>query len=210
MDLEAIVKKGAFYWEDRANEVYFDPMEELMESQWDQLIFPILKKMELKLEHVVDLGAGKGRNCEFLLKVFDRVTAVDVSQENVNACRKRFARRNVNVIKSDGYSLKEFQDDSVDLIYSFDSFVHFDLEIVMSYIKEFHRVLSPGSYGFIHHSNLSEFPGVDFKKNVHWRNFMSKELFCHLCLKNNFNVISQQTLDWGEVKELDCITVIRK
>jgi hypothetical protein len=41
------------------------------------------------------------------------------------------------------------------------------LEIVMSYIPEFARVLRPGAYAFVHHSNYTANPGGDFRQNPH-------------------------------------------
>lgn len=112
-------------------------------------------------------------------------------------------------LKNDGYSLKGIGDYSVSLIYSFDSMVHFDNEVVQNYLKEIYRVLKPGSRGFIHHSNYVGNPGGNFMENPHCRNFMSKELFAHYCIRAGMNIIEQKPLDW-ELPALDCLTVFEK
>jgi hypothetical protein len=94
-------------------------------------------------------------------------------------------------------------------LYTFDAMVHFDLEIVISYIPEFARVLKPGAYAFVHHSNYTANPGGDFRQNPHWRNFMSAAIFKHIAVRSGFDVIRQETFNWGE-RDIDCITVLQR
>jgi ubiquinone/menaquinone biosynthesis C-methylase UbiE len=87
--------------------------------------------------------------------------------------------------------------------------VHFDIEIVLSYIAEFARVLKPGGTAFIHHSNFTGRPGSSFKDNPHWRNFMSATIFKHSAIRNGFEVLEQKLLNWAG-EDIDCLTVMRR
>ena len=95
------------------------------------------------------------------------------------------------------------------LVYTFDSMVHFDSDVVREYLKEFRRVLRPGGHGFCHHSNYTGSPGGDFTKSPHWRNFMSKELFAHYCAKEGLTILEQRVIDWT-CSKLDCLSVFQK
>jgi hypothetical protein len=92
-------------------------------------------------------------------------------------------------------------------LYTFDAMVHFDLEIVLSYITEFSRVLEDGAYAFVHHSNYTANPGGDFRDNPHWRNFMSAGIFKHVAVRSGFTVVQQRIFSWGE-PDNDCISVL--
>jgi ubiquinone/menaquinone biosynthesis C-methylase UbiE len=97
----------------------------------------------------------------------------------------------------------------VTLVYTFDSMVHFDSDVIRAYMKEFYRILKPGGHCFCHHSNYTGNPGGDFTTNPHWRNFMSKELFAHYAIKEGFKIIEQKVIDWS-VPNLDCLSLIQK
>jgi SAM-dependent methyltransferase len=96
------------------------------------------------------------------------------------------------------------------MFYSFDAMVHFDMEIVMAYIREAYRVVRPGGHAFLHYSNYTAAPGGDFRNSPHWRNFMSIPLFTHLALKTGFHVARSQTIAWGGVECLDGMSLLRK
>jgi hypothetical protein len=51
-------------------------------------------------------------------------------------------------------------DASVDFVFSFDSLVHADPNVLGSYMHELSRVLAPNGVAFIHHSNLAEYRSV--------------------------------------------------
>lgn len=70
---------------------------------------------------------------------------------------------------NDGTGLVGLDTSAFTFVYTFDSMVHFDLEIVMSYIPEFARVLKPAAHAFVHHSNYTANPGGDFRQNPHWK-----------------------------------------
>jgi hypothetical protein len=115
----------------------------------------------------------------------------------------------VACLVTDGVSLAGIPDGSATLVFSFDSMVHFDSDVVRAYLREFLRVLVPGGAAFCHHSNYTGRPSGDFTAAPHWRNFMSRELFAHYCAKEGLAVVESRVIDWTE-PALDCLTVLRK
>lgn len=78
--------------------------------------------------------------------------------------------QNITYILKDGISLKQILNNEVTLVYSFDSMVHFDSDVVRAYLKEFQRMLRPGGLGFCHYSNYTDQPTGDYPNSPHWRN----------------------------------------
>ena len=185
--------------------------EEAFERQWSRLIHPFLKDHLDRIDFscVLDLGAGRGRNCLKLVEFADRIIVSDVIPENVDYCKQRFEdKARFEYHYGDGATLSGIEDASVSFVYSFDSMTHFDPEVVLSYIKEFARVLRPGGFGFCHHSNYTGNPGGSFRDNPGWRNFMSRELFAHFLIRHGFVVVKQELVSW-RAPELDCCSLFQ-
>lgn len=208
-NLDAIVSDQAFLWGDDVHEAYHLPAEADMHRQWTTQIWPLLAKHEIDFSHSVDLACGHGRNTAMLSPLSQKVTLVDVNAENIEFCQKRFRGERYAFVKTSGYDLKDIADASVSFVYSFDAMVHFDLMIVHAYVKEFARILRPGGYGFVHHSNCQEAFGKDFRDVQGWRNFNSRDIFARQCERFGLEVVEQQLLDWGP-PDHDCFTVFRK
>jgi ubiquinone/menaquinone biosynthesis C-methylase UbiE len=187
---------------------YYEAAENDMDQQWRDLIWPFIRDCDFTC--VVDLAAGHGRNSNKLKDVSKKIYLVDINEENLDYCRKRFALdARFLFLKTDGVSLAGIRNDEVTLVYCFDSMVHFDSDVVRAYLREFRRVLKPGGQGFCHHSNFTKNPGGDFRQTPHWRNFMSQELFAHYCHKEGLTVVNSKVIDWSE-PALDCFTLFKK
>jgi SAM-dependent methyltransferase len=159
--------------------------------------------------HTLDLAAGHGRNSEFLLHYAEKLAIVDIQPANIEACRARFAGRpNVSFYIGNGYDLQPLADGSLTAIYCFDAMVHFDSDVVRSYLRDTYRVLCPGGRAFFHHSNYTG--GHDWRTNVQGRNFMSRELFAHYADKERLKIIKQQVVDWGTDIALDCFSLLER
>lgn len=192
------------YWP--ADSIYFSSNEAHIENQWNALIFPFISDCNFSV--CVDLAAGHGRNTQYLLKYAKEVIVVDYVPDNVDVCRKRFSDfKNIQFLVNNGFDLRPIPDGTVTLVYCFDAMVHFDSDIVRSYLKDIFRVLTPGGRAFLHHSNSTV--GAEWGKNPHGRNFMSSELFAHYATKEGLTVVRQHVLDWG-VKDLDCFSLLQR
>ncbi len=188
---------------------YYEAAELAMDFQWENLIWPFLKGLDFTC--VLDLAAGYGRNSAKLLKHANRLIVVDINQECIEYCKQRFKGIDkVVCLQNDGFSLGEVEDNSITLVYTFDSMVHFDSDVVKEYLKEFYRVLKPEGHCFCHHSNYVGNPEGDLDRSPHRRNFMSKELFAHYSLKAGLQIVEQKVIDWGDYPGLDCFTLLTK
>lgn len=194
---------------------YYDSVEGLARTQWSKIILPFLGESPIDMTHTLELAVGHGRMTEILLTQADFVTGVDVLQENIDFCANRFTgRTNIKLIKNDGVRLNGVKDSDVIFVFCFDSMIHFDSDVVRNYLSEFYRIMAPGAFAFLHHSNLTRNPGGNFQRNAHARNFMSVELFSHYAQKEGLEVVKQSVIDWGQgdkfVKGLDGLSLLRR
>jgi ubiquinone/menaquinone biosynthesis C-methylase UbiE len=193
---------------------YYDLAESSMDWQWNDIVWPFLKRYPVDYAHTLDFAAGHGRNSVRLIELAQHVLIVDINPENIEACRTRFAGdERFSFLQNDGYSLAGVPDGSITFLYSFDSMVHFAPEVIRAYMAEFARVMAPSAYGFCHHSNYTARPGGDFTSNPHWRNHNSLQNFADGCSAAGLEVVEQQPLDWDDTpsgKALDGLTLFRK
>ncbi|GGB48528.1 hypothetical protein GCM10011316_20830 [Roseibium aquae] len=209
--MQNIVKKNSLLWGEEVAETYHAAAARCMQENWDAIIFPLLQKHSIDYSDVVDFACGYGRNTDMLLNHARSITMVDVNEHNLDYCRNKYAdHQSVSIVGCNGYTLEELSENRFSFFYTFDSVVHFPPEIVRSYLPEMHRVLKNGGYAFVHHSNYTAGgKDKDFRKNPHWRNYMSAELFADYAKGAGFNVIEQSLIDW-EVVNLDCCTILQK
>jgi SAM-dependent methyltransferase len=204
-----IVEREGYLWGDDVTEVYFEPAERTLDAHWTALIGPLLA--DLTYPVALDLASGHGRNAKRLAEKADQVICVDVNPSNIAFLSRRFADDSRYLVRqNDGLSLPFCGNASIDLFYCFDAMVHFDLEIVQSYVREAARILREGTHAFIHCSNYTGNPGGNFQDNPHWRNFMSLELFTHLARKAGFTILAGKPIAWGNIPDLDCVFLLRK
>ena len=137
------------------------------------------------------------------------VTLVDVNPDNIRYCSEHLRPLGFEIIQNNGFDLNGLASGAFSHIHCFDAMVHFEVEIIMSYLAEFARVLISGGTALLHHSNYTDRPGADFRTNPGWRNFCSAGLMRHMALRNSFEVIDQKVIAWG-LPELDCITLLRR
>ncbi len=105
---------------------------------------------------ILEIGPGHGRWTEYMMGRARSVTLVDLNATCIDICRDRFGRRNdVSFIVNDGRSLP-VPESSVDVIWSFGSFVHFEQRDTDAYLGEFRRVLRPGGRFVVHHAGWPE------------------------------------------------------
>ena len=88
--------------------------------------------------------------------------------------------------------------------------VHFDRQVILSYLADAHRVLIPGGRALFHHSNYSLNPDSPFSENPHARAYMSAQLFEEYANKSGLTVLEQKIIGWGGIENLDCITLLEK
>lgn len=207
--LAEMVRREAMDWGDNVADTYHRPAEQGINRIWIGVIWPILSRHKIDLTDTIDFACGYGRNAKMLAAAgAAKVTLVDVNPDNIAYCREHLIPRgNFDVVQNNGYDLADLPSDRFTHLYSFDAMVHFDLEIVLAYIREFARVIKPGGTAFIHHSNYTGNPGGNFRENPGMRNFMSALIFKHASIRGGFDVLEQELVNWS-CPDSDCVTVL--
>lgn len=193
---------------------YFDDAETnvMLDIFWgkDSLFLKLFERLDLS--NVVELACGRGRHVPQYIDKATKVTLVDILEKNIDYTRKRFCDcSKITYYKNNGYDLSKLPSNEYTALFCYDAMVHFELIDIYSYLKETYRILTPGGYALIHHSNDSS----DYKNcfgnctNPGGRSFMDKKIFAHLAYRAGFEIIEQHVIDWSE-PEMDCITLVKK
>src|SRR6266478_6247251 len=193
-------------------------------AQWAGTIFPRIREC-LPAGTILEIAPGFGRWTHYLKDYCNELWAVDKSSDCIEACQQRFASvSHVRCVLNDGRSLSMIPDDSVDFVFSFDSFVHPDREIVEAYLHELGTKLKIGGKCFIHHSNFGEYANslrerlppaltkllikAEILDWAHHRNpSISADLFRHLCAQQGLHCLSQELVTWRGRRLIDCFTL---
>lgn len=124
------------------------------EAQWFGCLYPRLHRF-LRVGNLLEIAPGFGRWTHYLLVyVQGRYTGVDLSQACVEYCKDRFSGfSNTAFLVNDGLSLDNVEDGLFDLVFSFDSLAHTNLDVHQNYIPQILRKLTQNGVAFIHHSN---------------------------------------------------------
>lgn len=140
---------------------------------------------------ILEIGPGGGRWTEYLLRYASLLFAVDISQSCIDACRRRFsAADNARFLLGSGRDLAQIHTASVDVIWSFDVFVHINEAEVADYILEFDRVLKPGGLGIIHHGSVGGALGG-------WRSDLTQSAMLRLLRQATFEVL-ESLQEWTD------------
>jgi hypothetical protein len=108
-------------------------------------------------------------------------------------------------LKNDGVSL-EGAPENLDFVFSFDSLVHVEFDLLDEYVKQIIRKLSKTGAAFLHHSNFGALsPGTE---NPHQRaRSVSASRVAQSVIQNKGTVISQELVNWGSMELNDCFTI---
>jgi SAM-dependent methyltransferase len=207
-----------------------------VETQWHATIFPRIHRF-LPARRLLEIAPGYGRWTDYLLRSSETYIGVDLAEACVRACMERFSTaRNATFALNDGKSLPMLSDASIDFVFSFDSLVHAEADVIESYLVELSRVLAPDGIGFIHHSNLGSIlrglvlarmiertvgkaplalPTLRLAGIVDWDHAraksMSAQRFEEACQRAGLACVGQEIISWGNGRKLiDCLSLIAK
>lgn len=168
---------------------------------------------------ILEIGPGYGRWTHYLKDLCDRLVVVDLAQRCIDHCRRRFeGDGHIEYFVNDGRSLDMLEDGSVDLVFSFDSLVHVEADVLESYLGQLKTKLKPNGIGFIHHSNIGRYPAVLrltrvlsargrnrlMKRGllpdlVAWRaESVTAKLFSDLCERAGLRCVAQEEVSWKQ------------
>jgi len=126
---------------------------ELVAHLDDRVFAPFLAPLA-PLGTALEIGAGGGRFTALLADRARLVLAADTAPTMLALLAERFREHpNVRPLRLDGRSLAGVDDGSVDLVFTYDVFVHLSAWEIANYLAEFQRVLRPGGRAIVHHAN---------------------------------------------------------
>lgn len=175
------------------------------ENIWNKVIFDKIKNFRNK--RILEIAPGYGRMTQFLSILASNLQIVDLNENCIEYTKSKLGHHVNSYFVNDGKSLP-VGDNSQDLVFSYDSFVHMHQNVIEDYIKEIYRVLSSGGQGFIHHSDL--YGGEDLSvKNIGGRSNMNCNMFNKLIYENGMIVLSQDPIIINPIVT-DYITIFMK
>lgn len=174
---------------------------------WWGAVYPRIQHL-LPVPVILEIAPGFGRFTQFLKDFCDEMLLIDLSDRCLDGCRKRFENeQHLSYYLGDGSSLTPIPDRKVDFVFSFDSLVHCESEVIEGYLRELPAKLTATGTGFIHHSNFAALidPGTGEAscQNEHWRaTSVSADSFVQSCRESGLVCTSQELINWGGKPDL--------
>jgi len=178
------------------------------DMQWYGAILPRIHRF-IPTRTILEIAPGFGRWTEFLKDFCNNLILVDLSKKCIQSCKDRFAScSHITYFVNDGKTLEMISDKSIDFVFSFDSLVHAEDDVMKVYISELSQKLKKDGVGFLHHSNIGEY---STDSNIHLRAFsMTADKFRQFAREYGLQCISQEIINWGTKRLIDCISVFTK
>jgi 2-polyprenyl-3-methyl-5-hydroxy-6-metoxy-1,4-benzoquinol methylase len=176
------------------------------EAMWGATILPRIRSF-VPAASILEIAPGYGRCTQYLKDLCEHLTLVDLAENCIEACRQRFsASKHITYHVNDGKSLAMIPDNSVDFVFSYDSLVHAEADVVEVYLDQLTRKLTPDGVGFIHHSNIGAYRNSRNKLRFYidnglngsnWRaESMTARAFEEYCRQAGLQCISQELVNW--------------
>ena len=165
----------------------------------------------------LEIGPGGGRLTKLLLSRTDVLHAADASAAMLAHLRERFGGTSrLHMHRIDGKTLPPLAASSLDFVFAFDVFVHFEPRLVYWYLRQAVPLLKPGGVGIIHYSNALTAIGwrhflKDLEVNVEGRrHFAAFGVMCPALMERFLASLDLEvvTLDVGLIPR-DAVTVFR-
>jgi SAM-dependent methyltransferase len=127
---------------------------------WHHVLLPRVEAF-VPVETILEIAPGFGRWTQYLKDQCEHLVVVDLAERCIEHCQRRFADAgHIEYHVNDGRSLDMVADASLDFVFSFDSLVHAELDVIAAYLEQLARKMRPDGVGFFHHSNIGAFKGL--------------------------------------------------
>jgi SAM-dependent methyltransferase len=182
-------------------------------AQWYGAIFPRIARW-LPVGRILEIAPGFGRWTQFLLGQSSEYYGVDFSPVCVEHCSERFATSitRTHFVHNDGRSLSGIPDNSIDFVFSYDSLVHVELDIIGGYCEQINTKLSERGIAFLHHSNA--LMGVDNTEVLYPQRgratSVSSAKVKEFIERSGGKTLIQEEINWQSNKRIDCFTTFSK
>jgi len=184
-------------------------------------LFHFLPNAACQNSRILEIAPGHGRWTQFLLNHCQKLIGYDISENSIAYCndifRDHVSRGAAEFHVTDGLTLCE-ENDSVDLVFSFDSLVHVERDVINSYLAHLTKCLKPGAFAFLEHSNLGAYPALcegynDLPYNARGTTVSADTVWAD-AHENGLTTLIQEGLN-HETEHMnneliDCISVIQK
>ena len=180
------------------------------ENLWNKHIFDYIK--DFRGKKILEIAPGFGRITQFLSILASELIVVDLNPLCIEKTKEKLGHHVLAYFVNDGKSLSNIRDNSQDLVFSYDSFVHMHANVIDSYVGEIYRVLKPGGTSFIHHSWIYGGSENSFENSAGRAN-MSPEQFKEIVEKHDLEIVSQNGIRFNELNGwdgMDCISIFKK
>ena len=183
---------------------------------WNGTLLPRINRF-LPAGTILEIAPGYGRWTQHLQALCDQLVVVDLTENCIDHCRKRFADLDhITYHVNDGRSLAMIEDESIDFVFSFDSLVHVELDVLEAYLAQLATKLRPGGAGFIHHSNAGSYRRLNAAARrlpeklrrrfvdrglvtdvFAWRaESVTAEAFADVCARAGLTLFTQEAINW--------------
>lgn len=192
--------------------------------QWYWSILPRIRH-HLPAAAILEIGCGQGRWTQFLRLHCEELVAMDISERCVHACKEKLGTEGIVYRVGDGQSLDFVEDESLDFVFSFESLIHTEIDVLGRYLAELAKKLKPQGVGFLHHSNLGEYRGyykMTDRVPKRWRKSLKKRgmldydewrartvtaaKFAAAVEKAGLHNHCQELVPWGGRRLIDCFS----
>jgi ubiquinone/menaquinone biosynthesis C-methylase UbiE len=135
------------------------------ERQWELRLFAHTVAPCLTSEtRALEIGPGGGKWTVRLAPRVRELVVFDVAEQMLDRTRRRVASAslsNVTFAHGNGRDMSSVASGSVDLVFSYDVFVHIALEDTVAYLGEIARILRDGGVAILHHAVNDVPPALD-------------------------------------------------
>ena len=182
------------------------------DMQWYGTILPRIQQF-VPCCTALEIAPGFGRWTRYLCHMAQNLIVIDLAEKCINHCKQKFSSAtNIEYHVNDGMSLSMVPDRSVDFVFSYDSLVHAEFDVMQSYIGQLSAKLTQNGIAFLHHSNIGVYQNrrsdLIERNQDHGRAFSvtAEKVRTHI-EKSGMTCISQEKINWGGELISDCITV---
>ncbi|MGH2569394.1 MAG: class I SAM-dependent methyltransferase, partial [Bacteroidota bacterium] len=123
-------EKDGDEWDDQA-QYCKQPYELWKKVLTDEFMKPYIGETS----EVLEIGPGHGRWLEYYVDKAQKIDLVDLSPACIDYCQQKFANySHIKYFSNNGQSLSFISDQSIDFIWSYDVFVHIEIEQIHKYL----------------------------------------------------------------------------
>jgi len=144
----------AFGRRDSDDAAFFATATEVINGlEWEMRRVPIEQRGNWR---ALEIGCGPGRLMRPMSRHFLEIHGVDVSDEMIALAKEKLRDiPNAHPHATDGASLRQFEDEYFDFVYSYAVFQHIpSRDVVFEYLRETHRVLKNGGLARLQFNGL--------------------------------------------------------